>query len=185
MLADMQEKSPAPKILLVIAVILLLLVALMYFVNPTHTGSYDPILRVSGYAMFRMPARSMEPTLRPNQYFVASSWPLASRDPEVGEVIVFAYPPDPEIMYVKRIVATGGSTIEMRGGAVLLDGRVLPEPWLVPNPEFPDMNADFGPVQVPEEHFFVLGDNRGNSADSRVWGFVPRDNVIGIYSPGD
>jgi len=181
----MQRRSRAPAVVPVVFVTLLLLATLMYFVNPTHTASRDPLARVFGYVPFSISARSMEPTFHRGDHFVVSTWPLASRDPRVGEIVAFAWPPNPKVAYVSRVVATGGSTFKMRGGVVILDGRPLPEPYLVPNTQFPDRHPDFQRVQVPEGQFFVLGDNRGNSADSRFWGFVPRENLIGIYQPGD
>jgi len=177
------------------AVILVGAAGVMYVLNPLHTATRNPIGRVFGFMAYRMPALGMEPTIHEGDNFVASAWPLATRDPQAGEIIVFRYPPRPEITYVKRVVATGGSTIEMHGGVVSVDGKILREPYVAPEtivaPEYrdafvtpPGMN-EFSPRQVPEGHFFVLGDNRGNSEDSRVWGFVPRDHVIGVYNPGD
>lgn len=120
---------------------------------------------------------------------------LRNRDPRVGEIVAFRYPPDPAISYVKRVVATGGTTVEMRKGALYVDGQVVDEPWLPAVPirtavydgmttslREEDIHSDLAPRAVPENHFFVLGDNRGNSSDCRVWGFVPRENMIGIVA---
>jgi signal peptidase I len=169
-------------------------VVLMYFLNPSRTASHNPLGRVVGYLLYRMPARSMEPTIPEGRYFWAKTWPLANRDPRVGEIVVFLYPPNPEVTYIKRVVATGGMTFEMRKGVIYLDGKKLPEPYLPVEPETeividgrrllipPEyIYADVRPTRVPENHFYVLGDNRGNSQDSRIWGFVPRENVVGIY----
>jgi signal peptidase I len=95
---------------------------------------------------------------------------------------------------VARVVAAGGSTIEMRQGEVWLNGKRLEEPWL---PEVPittttingqtiqlpesSIKSDLRPLQIPEQHYFVLGDNRGNSSDSRDWGLVPHELIIGVY----
>ena len=143
---------------------------------------------------YRMPARNMEPTIPEGKFFWVSTWPLASRDPRVGEIIAFRWPPNPEVTYIKRVMATGGTTLEMRKGVVYLDGKALPEPYLPSEPvtevvidgrrvplPLEYIYADVPPTLVPENHFYVLGDNRGNSVDSRSWGFVPRENVVGIY----
>ena len=127
----------------------------------------------------------MEPTIPYNSIFWVKTWPLASRDPRVGEIIVFFFPPNPEIAYVKRVVATGGSTFEMHGGIVSVDGHALDEPYVAKGPWLAQARADFDPLVVPEGSFFVLGDNRGNSEDSRSWGTVPRKLVIGVYTPGE
>jgi signal peptidase I len=166
----------------------------MYVLNPFHTASDDPRARILGFTVYRMPARSMEPTIHEGEIFLANVATLRNRDPAVGEIIVFRYPPRPDVFYIKRVIAAGGSTVEMRKGVVYLDGKVLPEPWLPAQPQTEtefrgrlvqfrpeDIYADLAPTPVPPDHFFVLGDNRGNSEDSRRWGFVPRENVIGVH----
>lgn len=174
---------------------LLVIAALaMYVLNPFHAATRDPRARILGVLPFRAPSRSMEPTVPEGTIFLANLAALRNRDPRVGEIIVFRYPPRPEVMYVKRVVATGGMTLEMRKGVIYLDGKRLDEPWLPAQPvteiEFDgrripvrpeDLHSDLAPLFVPERHFFVLGDSRGNSEDSRVWGFVPRDLVVGSY----
>jgi len=167
----------------------------MYFLNPFHTATRDPRGRILGYMPYRMPSLSMAPTIGEGEVFAAWTWPLATRDPRGGEIIVFRYPPRPDITYIARVVATGGSTVEMHGGVVSVNGQALSEPYVAREtilpPELrgriismPQM-GELPPTQVPAGHFFVLGDNRGNSEDSRVWGFVPRDHLIGVYNPGD
>ncbi len=178
-------KSRIPALVAITAVIVLWAAAvIMYFLNPFHTASRDPLARVLGYLTYRMPAASMEPTLHEGDVFVVKTWPLATRDPRAGEIIVFFYPPNPQIRYVKRVVATGGSTIEMHAGVVSVDGHTLDEPYVAQGPWMFPAYAEYPPVAVPPGHFFVLGDNRGNSEDSRTWGFVPRELVIGVYTPG-
>jgi signal peptidase I len=178
-----------------VAVVLSTGAVLMYFLNPFHTASRDPRGRIFGHIPYRVPAMDMEPTIHKGSFILARTWPLAFREPRVGEIIVFYFPPSPEIAYIKRVIAAGGSTVEILGGVVLVDGRVLREPYVPPKPILPpEFSAfadrfalidDFPSVQVPEGQFFVLGDNRGNSEDSRSWGFVPRELVIGVYNPGE
>ena len=122
--------------------------------------------------------------------------------PKRGEVIIFDYPPDPQKQYVKRLIGLPGDTVEMREGTVSIDGRVLVEPFVMhSNPGSDPTDEEFawqrpflvstaeasahpsrnnwGPLVVPEKHYFVLGDNRDNSSDSRYWGFVPDSLVRG------
>jgi signal peptidase I len=166
----------------------------IYALNPLHAASLDPRARILGVLPLRAQSRSMEPTVHEGAWFLANVTTLRDRDPRVGEIIVFRYPLDPDVMYLKRVVATGGMTIEMRKGVIYLDGVRLAEPWLPVTPitevdvggvrmavHMEDLYADLAPLRVPERHFFVLGDSRGNSVDSRRWGFVPRELVVGSY----
>lgn len=179
--------------LLAVGLVLMALPA-MYLLNPFNTTLEDPRARIFGFTLYRAPSMSMEPTIRHDSVFLVNVAALRERDPEVGEIIVFRFPPSPEVLYLKRVIATGGMTIEMRAGEVWLDGKRLEEPWLPRelateatieghHVQFQqaDLHTDMAPIPIPEHFFFVLGDNRGNSSDSRSWGLVPRDHVIGIY----
>ena len=107
---------------------------------------------------------------------------FAVRPPRRGEVIVFHYPRDPRQDFVKRVVGLPGETVELRGGVVYVDGQELPEPYLD--------TRDFSeapPVSLGPGEYYVLGDNRRNSRDSRSWGPVPEDLILGkvwlVYWP--
>ena len=104
-----------------------------------------------------------------------------------GDVIVFKYPEDPERDFIKRVIGLPGETLEVRDKKVHINGRPLDEPYvhfLQPGGaggEFApyDVRQQYGPVTVPDGHFFVMGDNRDNSQDSRYWGFLPRHYIKG------
>ena len=107
-----------------------------------------------------------------------------------GDVIVFKYPEEPDRDFIKRVIGLPGETVELREKRVYINGKPLDEPYvhfLQPpgqNSEFHevtsfDVRERYGPVTVPPTHFFVMGDNRDNSQDSRYWGFLPRDYVKG------
>jgi signal peptidase I len=193
MLARMGEGRKIAIAGVVVSAAMIVAIVATYVINPFKTASEDPRARLLGFTVFRVPSRSMEPTLREGDVILVSSNALRKRDPRIGEIVVFLYPPDPAVSYVKRVVATGGMTIEMREGRLYLDGQLIEEPWLPAEPlrktisggstaplREASANSDLAPLAVPENHFFVLGDNRGNSSDSRVWGFVPREKLIGI-----
>ena len=95
------------------------------------------------------------------------------RAPHRGDVIVFKAPGQ-ERDFIKRIIAEPGEVVELRDGLVIIDGRTLDEPYVQD-----EASSVFGPVTVPPDCYFVLGDNRNNSSDSRSWGTVPKDNIIG------
>jgi signal peptidase I len=101
-------------------------------------------------------------------------------DPEFGAVIVFAYPKDPSKDFIKRCLGLPGDTIEVRDNHVIRNGEPVDEPYLAGLPGSGGYLArDFGPVTVPEGKYFMLGDNRNNSQDSRFWGFVDRQALVG------
>ncbi len=116
-------------------------------------------------------------------------------EPKTGDVIVFKYPLDPATNFIKRCIAGPGQTVEVVDNRVYVDGEEferLPHqqerPGIKPagredpgiRPRGSGYNTDnYGPVKVPEGHYFMMGDNRDNSSDSRFWGFVPRENIVG------
>lgn len=147
---------------------------------------------------YRVEGPSMQPTLAEGEYLivnklvylridpaeVAGLLPFYNRQeetdrfifhpPERGEVIVFRSPHDPDRDFVKRVIGIPGDTIEIVQGNVYLDGVLLVEPYVTRRD-----NSTMSPVHVEPGTFFVLGDNRGSSNDSRSWGAVPAENLIG------
>jgi signal peptidase I len=124
----------------------------------------------------------MEPTLQAGNFVIVNKLSYQIGRPNRGDVIVFKYPPDPsQEPYVKRVIGLPGDHIEIKTGKVLINGIQLSEPYLVGETQ------RGGEWQVPANSLFVMGDNRNNSSDSRAWGMVPFDDVIGkallVYWP--
>jgi len=117
---------------------------------------------------------SMEPTLHDNERLVANKISYRFETPERGEIIIFKPPLEIKRNYIKRIIGVPGDKIEITKGEIYLNDKKLEEPY-VKNRSYENMP----PTIVPDNSFFVLGDNRPNSSDSRYWGFVPRKNVVG------
>ena len=151
---------------------------------------------------FKIPTGSMENNLLVGDHLLVNKFvfaPTASAlermilpiDPiKRGEVVVFKYPEEPERDFIKRVMGLPGETLEVREKKVYVNGTPLDEPYAhylqpVASPsEFHevtsfDVRERYGPVTVPVNHYFVMGDNRDNSQDSRYWGFLPRGNVKG------
>jgi len=132
-----------------------------------------------------VPSESMLPTIQVNDRFLLNKVTYHFKDPQRGDIIVFR-PPD-EIGakddFVKRLIAIQGDKVEIRNGQLYINNQIQQEPYLNTA-----MNYDFGPVIVPPNSYFVMGDNRNHSFDSHLWGtWLTRDNLIGkaffIYWP--
>jgi len=125
---------------------------------------------------FRIDGTSMEPNLHDRQYILVNKtayW--FGNNPDRGNVIVFQAPDQPELDRIKRVIGLPGETVEVkRDGSVYIDGQLLEEPYLPPN-----LGGPYGSWEVPEDEYFVMGDNRGVSYDSRNGGPIPRENIIG------
>jgi signal peptidase I len=135
---------------------------------------------------YKIPARSMIPTLLIGDHILVDNliYRLGNH-PGRGDIIVFRFPEDEEKDFIKRVVGTPGDTIQLRNKAVLVNGVVLDDksftqridPGIIDGTINPRDN--FGPVTVPEGSYFVMGDNRDQSLDSRFWGFVREEKIRG------
>lgn len=101
--------------------------------------------------------------------------PAGKFNPKRGDVVVFWYPDDPSKSYIKRLIGLSGDTVEIREGEVLINGRKLEEPYV--DPKFKLSHASQPPVLVRAHYYYVLGDNRDSSSDSRIWGLVPEKYI--------
>src|SRR5918993_479608 len=126
---------------------------------------------------FRIPSESMVPTLEVGDRVFVNKFIYRFAEPERGDVVVFeSVGEGDDQKLIKRVVGVGGDEIEVRNGTLLVNGEDREEPYLNRNSPF---NDSYGPSEVPEGHVFVMGDNRANSADSRVFGPLPIENIEG------
>jgi len=117
---------------------------------------------------------SMEPGLEDGQRLIINKAVYHFRDPARGDVIILHPPIEPQKEYVKRVIGIPGDTVEVRNGVVYINGSPLYEPYIKEAPR-----NNFSPFTVPENNYFVMGDNRNNSNDSRTGWTVTSDNIIG------
>jgi signal peptidase I len=132
---------------------------------------------------FYIPSGSMEPTLMVNDRILVAKFLYRFEPVARGDVIVFRYPLNPQRDFVKRVIGLPGNQAQLKEGVVYIDGQRISEKGYTIKPDY----GNYGPVTVPRGDYFVLGDNRNNSEDSRFFGYVPRANIIGkaifIYWP--
>ena len=155
------------------------------------------IVRTFLFAPFKIPSGSMIPTIEIGDHIFATMYSYGLHVPfvpakvfavpvERGDIIIFPYPRDPSVDYIKRVIGLGGETLEVRGRDVYVNGQKLDEPYAFHDPRVTEdierhgrELPGFGPVEIPAGHVFVMGDNRLNSSDSRVWGFVAENEIRG------
>lgn len=145
---------------------------------------------------FKIPSGSMLPTLQigdhllVNKFIYGIRMPFTGKvlvpisEPKHGDIIVFRYPNDRSTDYIKRVIGVGGDRLQIINKKIYLNGKEIPDPHahftstvLLPASLSPKDN--FGPITVPKNKFFVMGDNRDNSSDSRFWGFVDNQDLLG------
>jgi len=150
------------------------------------------IIRMYFVQAFKIPTGSMRDTLLEGDRILVNKLIYRFKSPDRGDVVVFKYPEDPKRDFIKRLVAIGGETVEIKDGDVYIDGALLTDPAIIrQNYYYNREDWEYGrsglKITVPPGSYFVLGDNSAHSSDSRNWGFVDEDKMVGeafcIYWP--
>jgi signal peptidase I len=151
---------------------------------------------------FKIPTGSMENNLLIGDHLLVNKFALGPTESRLerallpvgtirrGDILVFKYPVEPDRDFVKRVIGLPGETVELRNKKVFINGMPIDEPYVhflepprsrsdLAEVTSSDVREDYGPVTVPPNQYFMMGDNRDNSEDSRYWGFMPRDYVKG------
>jgi signal peptidase I len=140
------------------------------------------LIMVSVAQAFQVEQYSMEPTLLPHDRVLVDKFLYRLRQLKRGDVIVLKYPLNPTRNYIKRIVALPGDRLEVKDGKLYVNGRMVREGYVNAAPQ-----GNYGPLTVPQDSVFVMGDNRNNSEDSRSFGALKKDHIVGqailIYWP--
>jgi signal peptidase I len=150
-----------------------------YNTNPFHTASDNIRARVFGFDVYRIPSRSMEPTLVPGDYIYISATGYNSKTILPNDVLVFLYPDAKKTHYIKRLIAKGGDRVRIENFIVYVNDKPLPQMYINTTRFKKPFSRFMQERQVPKGYLFVLGDNRDNSNDSRFFGFLPERNVVG------
>ena len=137
-------------------------------------------LRYFLFQPFFVNGQSMEPNFSQNDYLIIDEMSYRLGDPERGDIVVFKYPEDPSKRFIKRVIGLPGETVDVSNGQVIINGKdgskVLDETGYLPYNVFTTGNVK---ISMREDEYFVMGDNRAVSFDSRSWGILPRKNIIG------
>ncbi|MBW1643159.1 MAG: signal peptidase I [Deltaproteobacteria bacterium] len=157
---------------------LVLLITFIAIISLTKIFFFQP---------YKIPAKSMVPTLRTGDHIIVNKFFYNMHDPLPGDVIIFELTRNPKQAFIKRIIGQPGDKIEIRSKALYINDKRIYEqyainidPQIIPPKTQP--RDFFGPINVPKNHLFMLGDNRDFSSDSRFWGFLPMEGVKGKVS---
>lgn len=157
------------------------------------------VLRIFVVSAYRVSSSSMADTIYTGDYIFVNKLAYdMGNEPMPGDIIVFKYPNNPEKHYIKRITAVGADVVQIADKVVYVNEKVAPIPAESKHTDKRNIPGDlsfrdnFGPYQVPFNQYFVMGDNRDDSRDSRFWGSVPKENILGkavfvywSWEPGD
>lgn len=151
----------------------------MYQINPYNTASDTFRGRVLGFEIFRIPSGSMKPTLVPGDNILVSTRVYQSQEPEINDVIIFLYPKNRNINYVKRLIGREGDTVRIENFNVYVNDKAINQTYLDKTFVQKPFSRYMQEITIPQGKLLVLGDNRDNSNDGRFFGLVNRADVIG------
>jgi len=128
---------------------------------------------------FIVSGASMDPAFETGHYLIVDQISYNFKEPERGEVIIFRYPKDPSKFFIKRIIALPGETITINAGVVVIESDLFPGGIILNEPYITHPKSDGMTLKLKEDEYFVMGDNRKESSDSRIWGPLQKDLIVG------
>ena len=137
---------------------------------------YATLIVTFGFQVARVEGQSMAPTLQNQDRLIVNKLAYRLGDPQVGDIVMLYYPQDPDKSFVKRVIAEPGDTVKIVDGRVYRNDLLLDDSFVPPEYR---SHEDYGPKVIDPGYYFVMGDHRNNSSDSRHWGQVPKKYIIG------
>ena len=157
-------------------------VTLVYYINPYDLKTDNIRPRVFGFDIYKIPSKSMQPILIPGDVITVSSLSYIQKKPQRNDVIIFYLTEknklEKRVQYIKRVVAIGGDSIQLKNGKLFINQNSVNENYVSQSNNKTPYSLKMTQITVPENHVFVLGDNRDNSADSRMFGTIPVGDVF-------
>jgi signal peptidase I len=135
-------------------------------------------IRIFALQPYIVEGQSMEPTFQNNDYIITEKVTYRLKEPARGDIVIFHPPDNPSINYIKRIIGLPGDQIEVKGEAVYVNGTKLNESYLASATQGSNLNQPLAKTTVSADEYYVMGDNRDHSRDSREIGAIPKQNVV-------
>jgi signal peptidase I len=147
-----------------------------WFKTLASAAVYATLIVTFGFQVARVEGQSMAPTLADQDRLIVNKLAYRVGEPRRGDIVMLYYPINPDKSFVKRVIGEEGDEIQIVDGRVYVNGAPMPDDFV---PEEYRSHDDWGPERVPDGYYFVMGDHRNNSSDSRHWKFVPKKYIIG------